>query len=344
MGVTGSHCQLCRLPLQHDHYVRAANASHFKIYRGTGGTEKNGGHTWEAGERVVVFGPEHAWLTDAIGLGRSDAGVALVEGPVSDGILTDRTTGAEVFVGEGDEDALTYHRYCWEQFGAPREAGAAHRSPRGHGTYGWAVIGAFGGQLFELAELIDGGLAWTLVDPRGDSPDATTSRARIAGLLADTSRGDPPRGPPPSIAHLLAVDRDWNAAILRKDGVSRSLIHYRDDLHPALDRSAYSTLVWAMTEYGGTGLPDATTGAALAEYEAALKAAVETNATAILVMSTAGDGQAQWLIYSKDEGATRAAIDSLPRGASLAAIEYDNTNDPTWAAFFDEMNPRRYLA
>lgn len=340
MGVTGSHCQLCRLPLQHDHYVRAASEPRFKIYRGT---TPNGGHTWEAGERVVAFGPEHAWVMDAIGLMRSDAGPALVEGPVSDGVLVDRTTGVEVFVGEGDEDALTYHRYCWEQFGAPGEAGAAGQSPRAQGTYGWAVIGAFGGQLFELGELVDGGLAWTLVDPRGDSPDARRSRARIAGLLADTSRGDPPRGPPPSVARILEVDRDWSGAILRKDGAARSLIHYRDDLHPGLDRSAYPTLVWAMTEYGGTGVPDATTGAALVEYEAALKASVEATATGILVMSTAGDGQAQWLVYSRDEAATRAAIDSIPHGASLAAVEYDNTNDPTWAAFFDEMNPRRYL-
>ncbi len=173
MGVTGSHCQLCRLPLQHDHYVRAANESHFKIYRGTA---PNGGHTWEPGERAVAFGPEHAWLTDAIGLARSDVGPALVEGLVSDGVLVDRRTGAEVVVGEGDEDALTYHRYCWNQFGAPAGPGAAGRSPRAQGTYGWAVIGAFGGQLFEFGELVDGGLAWTLVDPPARAQARCSSR------------------------------------------------------------------------------------------------------------------------------------------------------------------------
>jgi hypothetical protein len=320
MGVIGTSCQLCNLPVNHDHYVPSESLGMLKIYRSR---SPAGGHDWEPGERVVQFTAEHAWLCDAVALLHDGRVVA---GPVEDGGLD--AEGKSYYVDDAD-DGYAYHRVCHELVGGERVT-SIH-------THAWAQVQTYAGQLFEYQDLIDHGKAWMLVDPRTDSDDGRRSRARIAAIR-EQARLRPVRRPA-TVAEILASDRGWRGSMLRTDHVPRHILRYRDNVHPELDCAAYPALVWAMKEYG-EGMPDPATLAELEAYEVALKAAVERDAAAILIMTTIGDGQAQFIIQARDEAATVAAITALPAGARSKPVDFDNEADPAWKVYFTTMSPR----
>jgi hypothetical protein len=321
MGVIGTSCQLCNLPLNHDHYVPSASLGMLKIYRSS---SPGGGHDWEPGERVVPFTAEHAWLCDAVAVLHDGRVVA---GRVEDGAL--EADGESHFVDDADE-GYAYHRWCHELLGGEVATSIA--------THAWAQVQTYAGQLFEYQDLIAHGKAWMLVDPRTDSDDGRRSRARI-DAIREQARLRMPRRNTPTVAELLASDRGWRGSMLRTDHAPRHILRYRDNVHPELDCAAYPALVWAMKEYG-EGMPDPATLAEVEAYEVALKAAVERDAAAILIMTTIGDGQAQFIIQARDEAATVAAITALPSGSHAKPVDFDNEADPAWKVYFTTMSPR----
>src|SRR5262245_28464845 len=242
MGVTGSWCQLCRLPLQHDHYVPELGGGMLKIYRGS---EPNGGHRWEDGERVVRPGHEHAWLADAVAVPPEGP---VLRGAVQDGTLVDRDSGETAFIWDGDDEAYAYHHHCWEVIGSPATMMVC---PGGRGTHGWAVVEAYTGQLFELATYVDHGHAWALVDPRREP----RSRERIATIAAQALLPMPSKWPD-RVADVIALDRGWRGkARYDADMQPQYMLRDRIDARPELvDLADYGTLVWAMKEYG-EGMP-----------------------------------------------------------------------------------------
>jgi hypothetical protein len=151
MGVMGTTCQLCGLPLAHDHYVPDARGYGLKIYRQA---EPGGGHTWEPGERVITFGPEHAWLADAVAVPRYGEPRVLA-GPVQDGAMVDVNTEEVSHVFSGDDDAFALHKYCHTLMGSPL---TPTHVLLGRGCYGWAQMESYQAQLFAFAELMDDGL------------------------------------------------------------------------------------------------------------------------------------------------------------------------------------------
>lgn len=329
MGVIGSHCQLCRLPLHHDHYVPTGGAM-LKIYR----TCSPDTHRYEADEPVVRFGPEHAWLRDAVALPFS--GDELLRGPVEDGILRDVDKGKTSFIWEGDDEALAFHVWCWELMGAPKTADDA---VQGRGLHAFAVVEAYGGQLFEHHEFRRDGFGWMLEDP-GMS---TRSRERIEALHARAKRqhASPPRFT--EVRELLAADRSWAGLMLRDEHHAPvTSTRYRTNLHTGLDTAAYPTLVWAMQEYDEQAWPTGELMQELIAYEAALIDAVQRDAGALVLMTTTGADQMQYLVQARDEAATRALIDALPGVPGTKPIDYDNEQDPTWTNFFTTMNPQLY--
>jgi hypothetical protein len=317
------------LPLQHDHYVPSPSLGLLKIYRSS---SPDGGHEWEPDEAVVRFGPEHAWLCDAVAVTREEQ-PRLFEGRVEDGVLQ---AGEEtLFVWDGYDGAWAYHRYCYERIGSPI---TLDKVIIGQLTHPWAFPEAYAGQLFEMWEYIDHGHGWALVDPRGDSPDAQRSRARIDEIIAKARRPFV-RGRRTTVAEVLAIDRGWCAQGVRKENVPVYFSRFRTDVHPELDCGRYPALVWAMKEWGGDGMADGPTFDELERYEVSLKAAVEANDAAILLMVTYGEGQAQFIIQARDEMATRAAIEALPSGERTKPVEFDNELDPTWNVYFTKLAP-----
>lgn len=321
MGVMGSYCQLCRLPLQHDHYVPDPDGGGgLAIYRGRD----------PKGAPAMRLTRDHEWLADAVALpwvaGRPLAGA------VEDGVLVDATSGTKLLVMAGDEDGLALHRRCWEMLGSPAAAGDA--APLvGRGTHGAAQIEPYLGQLFELADFVAHGAAWMLDDPRA----APKSRERIDAIRAQARANRLPVPRPARVADVIAADRDWDGMMLRDgDGAATHIVRYRTSLRPDLDLATYPALVWAIRDYDGSGLPDADGSARMRALEHAIKDAAELGERAILLVVTVGEGKAQFLLHARDEAATRAAIDKLGKGAEVA---YDNADEPTWRTYFTQMNP-----
>jgi len=311
MGVIGSHCQLCRVPLNLDNYAAEPGGHMLRIVR----TENPG---------------EHAWLCDAVAIARYDGDEPVLRGTVQDGSLTDRESGDDAFIWEGDEDALAFHHWCWQRMGEPANE---HAAVRGEGLHAWSIVDAYRGQLFEHAAFREHGHAWMLEDPERSQ----RNRDRIDAMLARArARPAPQEQPHASVRELVAADRGWRGMM-----TNGHVVHYRSDLHPGLDTQAYPALVWAMKEYGSPGLPSPEMVQALLAYEVTLIAAAETNGAAICLMTTLGDGQAQYLLQARDEAATRALLEALPAPDGTKPIDFDNESDPTWKTFFEQMNPRR---
>ncbi|MBL8938574.1 MAG: DUF695 domain-containing protein [Archangium sp.] len=331
MGVHGAVCQLCGLPTQHDHYVPTASGM-LKIYRGSA---EHGGHTWEADERPFVFGPSHAWLSDAIGLSREPE-CRLFRGTVEDGGLQDTASGENLFVWDGDDEALVYHHRCWELMGSPTTLDGALR---GHGTPEWSLVALYHEQLFEFWELADDGKAWMLEDPSTNE----RSKARLTSLIDRLRSIGPHERDPESLAEIVAMDRDWYAVAARNDDRSRRhVVHYRTAPRRDTDRSAYPHLVCVLKAYAGDGLATGERFSQLEAFFMAMKAAVERDGLGVMVLAAIGEGQAQYLAYVRDVTEAHARIDAVPGINVPAPAEYDDEDDPSWRVLFEEMGlPRR---
>ncbi|GAA2050517.1 hypothetical protein GCM10009839_66280 [Catenulispora yoronensis] len=183
MAVFATYCQVCGLPVQQDHYVPAEDGAYFHIWRGDGE---------DACDPLVAFGPEHAWLREAIGL-RIDEDALLmptVSGVVHDGDLESpggRLFNADLFDGEGDE-RMALHGACWRLADEPTSWDALaqvrelRELPEGENHYRQ--------QLFDFGPFVEDGLGWMLADPESATPEGLRSRGRILELLQISDPSD----------------------------------------------------------------------------------------------------------------------------------------------------------
>jgi hypothetical protein len=174
----GTWCQVCGLPVQHDHYVPEKDGDGLFIYRG-------GSENWGS-EPAVAFGPEHDWLLRAVGV-RVDLKQqpALIEGEIHDGRFYAEPDDPESgFVDSGIFERAALHRVCWELAGQPNPWLLEERVAED--------VRPYCAQLFDFAALVGDAKGWMLVDPRLDSQQALASRARILDLARSTWVGRMP--------------------------------------------------------------------------------------------------------------------------------------------------------
>lgn len=319
MGVHATWCQLCGLPVQHDHYVRS-HGERLAIYRGA---LPGGGHDWstEPGE-PFQFSTAHAWLRDAVGLTR-DARV--VRGHVEDGALC--ADGDELYVGDGNEDALVFHHCCWELMGRPTNADAA---PRGVQTLVYERLYPYQEQLFDFQRLVADGLGEWLLDPA--QHDA--SRQRVDAVLA-AARRPFSYDEPTSVAQVLEWDRDWQGSAARNaDGQVVHHVQFRRGPTPRMDLSAYPKLLCFLLEFEG-GFPPGYRR--LQELQLEVKARLEHDGLGVVVMLSTGRGQQQLLAYVKDLHEAHRRVDALPWADTGGRPGADDAEDPAWKIFFEEM-------
>jgi hypothetical protein len=344
MSVVGSYCCLCGLPLQHDHYVISpGDIGHFlKIYRGC---EPSGGHEWEKGERPFPFAAEHEWVAYAVGLARFDDEPSLLVGTVTDGRLTDAEGVHSAAVYSGCYDYAAFHQVCWQMMGSPRRASDAwysvmdeeRRSLKGIGTYEWSLIASYHEQLFDVFSLERDGRAWLLTDPRGTSPAAAHSRARIEAALRTAKRRASPhdRLELSTVLDTVREDCDWYGRANTDDSGRRiQVIRTRQSARPNLERTGYDHLVWMMTEYDGADLlAHADLDAAL-QLEAAVKHAIEQDQHGILVAGAVTANRAQYVMQTKDGAEARRRIEALPESHLPLRTEFEFEVDPSWSSTF----------
>ena len=336
MAVIGTNCALCALPVQHDHLVPGTSW----IYRGSRPSHEPGG--------TLVFTPEHAWLEDAVGLRRTGNGPGRVRGRVEDGYLTDRESGHRGSVVDSEE-YVPFHEACWRAMGAPELASDA---AAGDGIFQNALLETYHGQLFELPQLVADGKGWMLVDPDASSPEARRSRERIDDLVAAARRAVPiGTQVAPSVEGMLRSGRSWTTSVSFDDEDRRTgIVRFRQMPWPfaptgdwVFDLRAYASLVCFIKDYDGdeVGLPSPDVLELLERVERRLKDAVEEGEAAVLVASCIRRGQAEYYVYTRDEQTTVARIDALPERDAPTPGDFDNSPDPEWRIFFEDVDPRR---
>ncbi len=343
MGVHATFCQLCALPTQHDHYVPSVGGG-LRIYRGRSGSApsesgrtENGGHDWaDEPEKPFPFGPQHAWLKEAVGLDLG-GGDAIFRGPVEDGGLDDVESGESIFVWDGNDDALVFHERCWALMGSPK---TAEQALRGGGTLEWSLLERYHEQLFEFRELEADGKAWMLADPATDA----RSKARIVSLIEARRHAAPSDTEPTSLAEVLSQDVDWTAVTTRvEQRERRHLVYYRQAPHRGMSLAAYPHLLCLLKDYAAE--PILATGPmldALERFQLAMKSALEHDGLGVMVLTSLGEGKAQYLAYVKDLQAAHVRVDALPGRDEPMPARYDDSNDPTWRIFLEEMGlPKR---
>jgi hypothetical protein len=170
VGVLGTWCQICGIPVQQDHYVELDGM--FGIYRG--------GESHEVCAPALPFAEEHEWLKDAVALRLSDAqDPVILEGRIHDGAVEkiDGDSYDDGMVMDGIEERAALHRACWELAGRPDSWDKLGPRRKQEG------LEIYQEQLFEFAGLVKDGKGWMLVDPRSDSDEARRNRVRIEALL-----------------------------------------------------------------------------------------------------------------------------------------------------------------
>ncbi|MGC4121892.1 MAG: hypothetical protein QM765_46390 [Myxococcales bacterium] len=335
MGVFATLCQLCGLPVQHDHYVPSASGT-LRIYRGAA---PGGGHDWTVeGRQPFAFQPEHAWLMDAVGVPFESGEV--VRGSVTDGRLAPTGSTSEaggIFVGDGKEEALALHHACWELMGKPATAAQAIT---GRGTYGWAMVEPYQEQLFEFGEVVQDGQGALLVDPRGDSAEARASRARIEKTIEVARRCPREAMEPASVQEALSQDRDWRGRSIRAQSFERRfLVRYRS--FGPVETKGYPELVCLVHEFPKRLRLEPSHVASLLDFEARFRSALESDGLGLAVLSNLGGGQAQYLAYVRDPAEAHRRLDALEPPACPGESDYDDAEDPEWKILFEEMGPMR---
>lgn len=173
MGVFGTFCQVCAMPVQHNCYV-PMDGMYF-IYRGAKDASPSDP------KPSFPFGPEHDWLIAAVAL-RLDPSEDpdVIRGPVDDGVIWVGDYEEEYEVDDGVGERAALHERCWELSGKSEWSELSHCRE----TAEWKDLQKYHGQLFEYEQLNEDGLGWMTLDPSLNSSDAVKNRERILKMLA----------------------------------------------------------------------------------------------------------------------------------------------------------------
>jgi len=165
MAVVGTRCQICALPVNHDHLVKLKGA--FGIYRGEAD---------EIYKPAFPFGPEHEWLKDSVALRVHERqNPALAEGQIHDGWINADVEDSNVYDGRDERAAL--HRVCWELAGKPGIWVLKDDPPLTN------LLKLHWKQLFDFAGFGKSPEAWMLHDPRSKGKDGAKNLARIRACV-----------------------------------------------------------------------------------------------------------------------------------------------------------------
>lgn len=312
MGVMASYCQLCGMPVQHDHYVPTEREDSWSIYRSS---EPHGV------KPVVAFGRQHEWLTRGVGVAHYEDEDPVL-GAVEDGHLTDEA-GEPHFVCRGNEDKALMHQACWELAGSPRCFQAIAAAPRLHH---WVLLQRYHEQLFEFEKLIgDGRGAW-LVDPQ--LPEGKENRERIEAWLAEARRVSGLE--PPKTARQLAESNSW-----AREDISREDFHafwrYRDNVVRGLDLQG---LEWRNLGIclKFTGPADGPHTLELEKFESEMLRVVEP--LAVVLACRGKTDQWDYLCYTARQEECEKVIAALGR-----EVEFDSLPEPNWDNYWPNLHP-----
>lgn len=284
MGVMGTVCQICGMPVQHDHYVGEVESGLIGIYRG---------HGTSTYPPVFPFAREHEWLQQAVAVPGED-GETLARGFVEDGSLTD-AAGDTYFVLDGYDEHGAFHEACWRLAGLPTTYEELRPVTYLHElTY----LKRYQGQLFDFQGLQADGKDWMLLDP--DLPAGQRNRARIEALLRK-GMGAMPEGNAETAAELRASE------LWAYEPTGNGHWRYRLNFDRSIMTSAFPIKLWVK-------LPVAE-GPQLELWESEFLGAEDV----ILLATESTEGQVRFYAYARSPEAAERACQAP--GAELELAE-----------------------
>ena len=311
MGVMASYCQLCGLPVQHDHYVATERPDSWNIYRSSEPSFTR---------PALPFGPEHGWMTEAVGQDPYED-----SDPVfgKDGHLEDES-GEPHFVCHGLEDRAVLHKACWEMAGQPRSFQTLAAAPRLHD---WVLMSRYQEQLFEFEQLVKDGRAAWLIAP--NLPAGAENRQRIEALLAEARRVA--ELPPVMKASDLPATNSWAREEVNYQD-KHSFWRYRDNLARGLDLEGRAWVNFGIC-LPFEGLADGPHTLGLELFESKLLQAVRP--LAVILACRGKVNQWDYLCYTDRVEECERAI----RALEGPAVEFDHAAQPDWEFYWKHIHP-----
>ena len=315
MGVMGSFCQLCALPVQHAQYVREPNpgpgmSGLLRIVRGM--SVPKGG---------FALDERHAWLADAVVVAAAsqDGGDdEVVRGRIEDGWIEGRD---DIEVYSGSEcGAVTYHHACWIRLGSPRRIADTRAI---NGSYTWSTLEVHHGQLFEFRELEIDGRAWMLEDPASSAPSA----ARLDELIA-LARGPHERRErfTPGSTQRIG-DAGWSGYVVRSGSGGRLAVVRARKYSTDAEREEFPNSVLMVKDFP----PSSRIQPAHEALALAFKALVDEDGSSIMTCARFRADHLALHAYARDGDALVDRIDKLPGLDEGDEAKLASRPDAAWA-------------
>ncbi len=130
------------------------------------------------------------------------------------------------------------------------------------------------------------------------------------------------------------TDDLWSVAQGVKNG-RPLLIRYRSERPHGVEATSYPLLLSATWSYCGNelGLPAPEESELMAIFEDALASALEASQSAYLMVVLTGNGERDWLWYSRGEADSMSRVNNTLKGHRRYPVEFSIQRDRAWRAY-----------
>ena len=130
------------------------------------------------------------------------------------------------------------------------------------------------------------------------------------------------------------ADDQWSVAQLEKNG-KPLLVRYRTERPQGVETAAFPFLLSATWAYQPNefALPAADEMELMDQFEDALASALETSQTAHLMVILTGNGERDWLWYTRGEAEAMRCVNQALKGHRPYPVEFSVQKDRGWKAY-----------
>jgi hypothetical protein len=137
------------------------------------------------------------------------------------------------------------------------------------------------------------------------------------------------------------ADNQWSVAQFEKNG-KPLIVRYRNERPQSVEMAAFPFLLSATWAYQPNefALPSADEMEWMDRFEDALASALETSQTAHLMVVLTGNGERDWLWYTRGEAEAMRQVNQALQGHKPYPIEFSVQKDRGWKAYaqFEPVN------
>lgn len=138
-------------------------------------------------------------------------------------------------------------------------------------------------------------------------------------------------------------DEWWTAPTVAENGRT-VMVTGRDGVQEAMDSGKYTDRIEITWPYDGdaSGMPEGDTARLMEEADNALRAALRKEKACILTGIYTGDGERNWIVYTKNPRIFNAVLNKALADLPLLPLRLYAEKDPEWAEY-NEMRALTYI-